>query len=128
MIRYPELLKLPEIAGRFYSEFRDVLPQEKFFTDFSFVNNCDSFQWAFYKHLLNNQSSFFKVNSQVRSYFLDNAGYVKRLALYAIFIKECMEETGEMLLEQEYYELMPRFEASQSKILELVNILMGDAL
>ncbi|WKN42680.1 hypothetical protein [Tunicatimonas pelagia] len=128
MVRYPELLKVPEIAERFYKEFRDVLPQEKFFTDFCFVDHCDGFQWAFYKHLLNDQSSLFKVNSQVRSYFLDNSGYVKRLALYAIFVKECMEETGEMLLEQEYYELMPKFEASQSKILDLVNMLMGDAL
>ncbi len=128
MYRYPELMKVPEIAGRFYDEFKDVLPQEAFFTDFQFVNYCDGFQWAFHKHLLNGQSTLFKVNSQVRSYFFENAGYVKRLALYAIFVKECMEETEEMLLDREYYELMPKFLVSREKILRLVDMLMGDSL
>mgnify|MGYP006902137759 FL=1 len=128
MYRYPELMRVPEIAERFYNEFRSVLPQEKFFTDFRFVHNCDGFQLAFHKYLTNDQSSLFKVNSQIRSYFYDNDGYVKRLALYAIFVKECMEETQEMLLEQEYYELMPKFQEAQQKILVLVNMLMGDAL
>lgn len=128
MYRYPELMKVPEIAERFYNEFKSVLPQEKFFTDFRFVHYCDGFQWAFHKYLNNDQSSLFKVNSQVRSYFFDNAGYVKRLALFAIFVKECLEETEEMLLEKEYYELMPRFQEAQKKILRLVDMLMGDAL
>ena len=128
MYRYPELMKVPEIAGRYYDEFKDVLPQEAFFTDFQFVNYCDGFQRAFHKHLLNGQSTLFKVNSQVRSYFFENAGYVKRLALYAIFVKECMEETEEMLLDREYYELMPKFLVSREKILRLVDMLMGDSL
>nr|WKN35144.1 hypothetical protein K4G66_22465 [Tunicatimonas sp. TK19036] len=128
MHRYPELMKLPEAAEKFYNEFRAVLPQEKFFTDFRFVHYCDGFQWAFHKYLMNDQSSLYKVNSQVRSYFFDNEGHVKRLALYAIFIKECMEETEAMLLDKEYYELMGKFQQAQEKILRLVNMLMGDAL
>lgn len=128
MQRYPELMKVPVTAERFYNEFRAVLPKDKFFTDFSFVHYCDGFQWAFHKYLMNDQSSLYKVNTQVRAYFFDNEGYVKRLALYAIFIKECMEETEEMLLDKEYYELMTKFRNAQEKVLRLVNMLMGDAL
>ncbi len=128
MQKYPELLKLPESAERFYNEFKEVLPKDKFFTDFTFVNYCDDFQWTFNKYLMTEQSSLYKLNTQVRTYFLDNKGYIKRLALYAIFIKEFFDETEEMLLEKEYYELMNRFIEAREKVLNLVNVLMSDAL
>lgn len=128
MQKYPELLKLPESAERFYNEFKEVLPKDKFFTDFTFVNYCDDFQWAFNKYLMSEQSSLYKLNTQVRIYFLDNKGYVKRLALYAIFIKEFFDETEEMLLEKEYYELMKRFTEAREKVLNLINVLMSDSL
>lgn len=128
MPKYPELLKLPESAERFYNEFKEVLPKDKFFTDFTFVNYCDDFQWAFNKYLMSEQSSLYKLNTQVRIYFLDNKGYVKRLALYAIFIKEFFDETEEMLLKKEYYELMKRFTEAREKVLNLINVLMSDAL
>lgn len=128
MQKYPELLKLPEAAERFYNEFKEVLPKDKFFTDFIFVNYCDDFQWAFNKYLMTEQSSLYKLNTQVRTYFLDNKGYLKRLALYAIFIKEFLDETEELLLEKEYYELMRRFAEAREKVQNLVNVLMSDAL
>lgn len=128
MQKYPELLKLPESAERFYNEFKEVLPKDKFFTDFTFVNYCDDFQWAFNKYLMSEQSSLYKLNTQVRIYFLDNKGYVKRLALYAIFIKEFFDEIEEMLLEKEYYELMKRFTEAREKVLNLINVLMSDSL
>lgn len=128
MQKYPELLKLPESAERFYNEFKEVLPKDKFFTDFTFVNYCDDFQWAFNKYLMSEQSSLYKLNTQVRIYFLNNKGYVKRLALYAIFIKEFFDETEEMLLEKEYYELIKRFTEAREKVLNLINVLMSDSL
>lgn len=127
MQKYPELLKLPESAERFYNEFKEVLPKDKFFTDFIFVNYCDDFQWAFNKYLLTEQSSLYSLNTQVRTYFLDNQGHIKRLALYAIFIKEFLDETEEMLLEKEYYELMRRYKETREKVQNLVNLLMSDS-
>lgn len=128
MHKYPELLKLPESAERFYNEFKEVLPKDKFFTDFTFVNYCDEFQWTFNKYLMTEQSSLYKSNTQIRTYFLDNKGHIKRLALYAIFIKEYFDETEAMLLEKEYYELMRRFLEAREKVLNLVNLLMSDSL
>lgn len=128
MHKYPELLRLSESAERFYNEFKEVLPKDKFFTDFIFVNYCDDFEWAFNKYLLTEQSSLYTLNTQVRTYFLDNQGHIKRLALYAIFIKEFLDETEEMLLEKEYYELMRRYKETREKVQNLVNLLMSDAL
>lgn len=128
MHKYPELLRLSESAERFYNEFKEVLPKDKFFTDFIFVNYCDDFEWAFNKYLLTEQSSLYTLNTQVRTYFRDNQGHIKRLALYAIFIKEFLDETEEMLLEKEYYELMRRYKETREKVQNLVNLLMSDAL
>ncbi len=128
MQKYPELLKLPESAERFYNEFKEVLPKDEFFTDFVFVNYCDDFQWTFNKYLMTEQSSSYKLHTQVRTYFLDNKGHIKRLALFAIFIKEFLDETEQMLLEKEYYELMRRFFEAKEKVSNLINLLMSDAL
>lgn len=128
MQKYPELLKLPDSAERFYNEFKEVLPKDKFFTEFIFVDFCDDFQWTFSKYLVTDKSSLYKLNTQVRTYFLDNRGHIKRLALYAIFIKEFMDEMHVMLLENEYYELMRRFLEAKEKVLNLVNVLMSDSL
>ncbi len=128
MQRYPELLRLPESAERFYNEFKEVLPKDKFFTEFIFVDFCDDFQWTFSKYLMTEKSSLYKLNTQVRTYFLDNKVHIKRLALYAIFIKEFMDEMHTMLLAHEYYELMHRFLEAKEKVLNLVNVLMSDSL
>ncbi len=50
------------------------------------------------------------------------------MALYAIFIKESLEEIEEMLLDCEYYELMNRFNASKEKITCLVGAMMSDSI
>ena len=128
MHQYPELMKVPESAERFYNEFKAVLPQDKFFTDHIFVEYCDSFQYAYHKFLRQRQSSAYKVNTLIRSYFYENRGHVKRLALFAIFIKEFLEETQEMLLAHEYYELMGRFNDSKTKMSCLVSAMMSDSL
>lgn len=128
MHQYPELMKVPESAERFYNEFKAVLPQDKFFTDHVFVEYCDNFQYAYHKFLRQHRSSAYKVNTLIRSYFYENQGYVKRLALFAIFIKEFLEETEEMLLANEYYELMNRMHDSKTKISILVGAMMSDSL
>ncbi len=128
MHQYPELMKVPESAERFYNEFKAVLPQDKFFTDHVFVEYCDNFQYAYHKFLRQSQSSAYKVNTLIRSYFYENRGHVKRLALFAIFIQEFLEETEEMLLTNEYYELMNRLDDSKTKISILVSAMMSDSL
>ena len=128
MHQYPELMKVPESAERFYNEFKAVLPQDKFFTDHVFVEYCDNFQYAYHKFLRQSRSSAYKVNTLIRSYFYENRGHVKRLALFAIFIQEFLEETEEMLLANEYYELMNRLDDSKTKINLLVSAMMSDAL
>ncbi|MFP4092641.1 MAG: hypothetical protein ACLFUB_03255 [Cyclobacteriaceae bacterium] len=128
MHRYPELLKMPESGGRFYNEFKEVLPQEKFFTGYTFVHYCDDFQWAFCRYLLQEKASLYKANTLVRTYFYDNKYHTKRLTLFAVFVKEYMEETEAMLLKNEYYELMRRFEEARTKINNLINMLLSDSL
>ena len=128
MHQYPELMKVAESAERFYNEFKSVLPQDKFFTDHIFVEYCDDFQYAYHKYLRHSQSSAYKVNSLIRAYFYENRGHVKRLALFAIFINEFLQETEEMLLTNEYYELMNRFNDSNNKISLLVSAMMSDSL
>ena len=128
MQQYPELTKTSVSAEKFYNEFKAVLPQDKFFTDHEFVTYCDDFQNAYYKYLRQDRNSSYRVNSLIRSYFYNNRGHLKRLALYAIFIKESLEEIEEMLLDCEYYELMNRFNASKEKITRLVSVMMSDAI
>ena len=128
MQQYPELTKTSVSAEKFYNEFKAVLPQDKFFTDYEFVTYCDDFQNAYYKFLRHDRNSAYRVNSLIRSYFYNNRGHLKRLALYAIFIKESLEEIEEMLLDCEYYELMNRFNTSKEKISCLVSAMMSDAI
>lgn len=128
MHQYPELMQTAASAERFYNEFKAVLPQDKFFTGHVFVEYCDSFQYAYHKYLRQSQSSAYKINSLIRSYFYENRGYVKRLALFAIFINEFMEETEEMLLKKEYYELMHRFNDSKERVSVLISAMMSDSL
>ena len=128
MHQYPELMKVAASAERFYNEFKAVLPQDKFFTDHIFVEYCDDFQYAYHKYLRQSQSSAYKVNSLIRSYFYDNRGHVKRLALFAIFVNEFLLETEEILLDREYYELMHRFNDSKSKMSLLISAMMSDSL
>ena len=126
--QYPALMEQPEAARKFYDEFKAVLPQDKFFTDLTFVEYCGSFQYAYLKFLGHRQSSAYRMNNLIRLYFNENRGYVKRLALFAIFVQELLEDTEDMLLSHEYYELMDRFNDSRYRILNLVNIMMSDAL
>ncbi|MGB3850327.1 MAG: hypothetical protein WA958_10195 [Tunicatimonas sp.] len=128
MQQYPELTNTSISAEKFYDEFRAVLPQDKFFTDHEFVTYCDSFQRAYNKFLRQHRRSPYRVNTLIRAYFFNNQGHLKRLALFAIFIKESMEETEEMLLACEYYELMNRFNASREKISRLVSVMMSDSI
>lgn len=126
--QYPALMEQPEAARKFYDEFKDVLPQDKFFTDLTFVEHCGSFQYAYLKFLGRSQSSAYRMNTLIRSYFAENQGHVKRLALFAIFVQELLEDTETMLLGHEYYELMNRFNDSKHRILHLINVMMSDAL
>lgn len=128
MQQYPELANTSVSAEKFYNEFRAVLPQDKFFTDYEFVTYCDSFQHAYFRFLRQHRSSPYRVNTLIRAYFYNNQGHLKRLALFAIFIKESLEETEEMLLTNEYYELMNRFSASREKISRLVDMMMSDSI
>ena len=128
MSQYPELMKVSASAERFYNEFKAVLPQDRFFTDHIFVAYCDDFQYAYHKFLRQHQSSAYKVNSLIRAYFYENRGHVKRLALFAIYINEFLLDTEEMLLSNEYYELMTRFNDSKTKVSALVSAMMSDSL
>lgn len=125
MHRYHELLRMPESAERFYKEFQEILPQEKFFTELDFVNNCDSFQWAFNKFLVHDKGSLYKTNTLIRSYFYDNKEHVKRLMLFAVFVKEYLVNLEALLLHCEYYELMRKFEEAREKINNLINMLFS---
>jgi hypothetical protein len=127
MNRYPELLRMPESAERFYNEFKEILPQEKFFTEFSFVNNCDDFQWAFNKYLIQDKASLYKTHSLIRSYFYDNKDHINRLTLFAVFVKEHMETTEARLLDYEYYELMRKFLDGREKVNTLISMLISDS-
>ena len=119
---------MPESAERFYMEYKEVLPQEKFFTEFNFVDNCDEFQWAFTKYLILEKGSLYKTNSLVRSYFYENEEHSKRLTLFAVFVKEYLVNIEGTLLECEYYELMRKFLDARKKINTLVDMLLSDSL
>ena len=125
---YPELLKIPDTAEQFYNEFKSVLPQDEFFTELGFIHDCDNFELAFNYYLRNDRRTLYRVNNAVRIYLQDNRHHVKRVALYAIFIKEFLEKTEQMLLNNEYYELMTRFKDAQQKVTHLVNTLASDVL
>lgn len=128
MHKYSELLRMPESAESFYNEFKEVLPQEKFFTEFNFVDNCDKFQWAFIKYLIQERGSMYKTNSLVRAYFYENGEHSKRLTLFAVFIKEYLIIMENMLLECEYYELMHKFLEARKKVNALVNMLLSESI
>ncbi|WPP49519.1 hypothetical protein [Catalinimonas niigatensis] len=125
MNRYHELLKMPESGERFYKEFQGILPQEKFFTELGFVKNCDDFQWAFNKFLIHDKGSLYKTNTLIRSYFYDHKEHVKRLMLFAVYIKEYLVNVEALLLQYEYYELMRKFLDAREKINNLINMLFS---
>ncbi len=125
MHRYPELLRMPESAERFYKEFQEILPREEFFTEFGFVRSCDDFQWVFNKYLIQDKGSLYKTHSLIRSYFYDHKEHVKRLMLYAVFVKEYLVNVEAMLLHYEYYELMNKFLDAREKINNLINMLFS---
>ncbi|WKN31659.1 hypothetical protein PZB74_22185 [Porifericola rhodea] len=125
MHKYPELLRMPESGTKFYREFQEILPQEKFFTELGFVQSCDDFQWAFIKFLTQDKGSFYKTHSLIRSYFYDNKDHVKRLMLFAVFVKEYLVDMESMLLQHEYYELMRKFLDAREKINQLINMLFS---
>lgn len=127
MHKYSELLRMPETAHKFYDEYKEVLPQEKFFTEFDFVDNCDDFQWAFVKYLIQDRGSLYKTNSIIRAYFYENKDYGKRLTMFAIFVKEYLMIMEDILLYHEYYELMRKFLEAREKINNLVNMLVSDS-
>lgn len=128
MHKYPELLRMPESGTKFYKEFYQILPQEKFFTEFGFVQNCDDFQWAFNKFLTHEKGSLYKTNSLIRSYFYDNKDHVKRLMLFSVFVKEYLVNMESVLLYYEYYELMRKFLEAREKINNLINMLFSFSL
>jgi len=127
MQKYSELLRKPESAQKFYDEYKEVLPQEKFFTEFSFVNSCDDFQWAFIKYLIQERGSMYKTNSLIRSYFYENKYHAKRLTMFAVFVKEYLMMMEDTLLYYEYYELMRKFLEARVKVNSLVNMLVSDS-
>lgn len=127
MHKYSELLRLPESAQNFYNEYKEVMPQEKFFTEFSFVDNCDNFQWAFVKFLIQDRGSLYKTNSLIRAYFYENKDHAKRLTMFAVFVKEYLVMMEDTLLYYEYYELMRKFTEAREKVNTLVNMLVCDS-
>ncbi|MDF9795901.1 hypothetical protein OKW21_001164 [Catalinimonas alkaloidigena] len=125
MHKYPELLRMPETGAKFYQEFHQILPKDKFFTEYGFVNHCDNFQWAFNKFLSQDKGSLYKTNSLIRSYFYDNKDHVKRLMLFSVFVKEYLVNMESVLLYYEYYELMRKFLEAREKINNLINMLFS---
>ena len=127
MHKYSELLRMPDSGESFYKEYKEVLPQETFFTEFDFVDNCDDLQWAFIKYLIQDKGSLYKTNSLIRAYFYENKDYGKRIALFAVFVKEYLVTMEHTLLDYEYYELMNKFEEAREKINNLINMLVSDS-
>lgn len=125
MHKYSELLRMPESGAKFYEEFHQILPQDKFFTEFGFAHHCDEFQWIFNKYLIQERGSLYKTNSLIRSYFYDHKDHVKRLMLFSVFVKEYLVNMEELLLQHEYYELMRKFMEAREKINNLINMLFS---
>ena len=126
MLRFPELEFQPNGAEVFYNEFKDKLSEEKLLKGFSFAQACDEFQRQFNKYLLSDKNSMYTMNQAIRQFHEDKQNDRQSLMLYSVFIREHLKITGEMLLEKEYYELMRKFEATQEKLHQLLNMLLAD--
>lgn len=125
-MRFPELELQPNGAELFYNEYKDKLPEEKLLRGFSFAQACDEFQRNFNKYLISEKNSLYGMNNTIRKFFADNETNRQSMMLFAIFVREHLEMTHEMLLEKEYYELMRKFDATREKLHQLLNMLLAD--
>jgi hypothetical protein len=128
MAIYSELLKHPQAAEQFFNQYKDVLPQHQFLTGFNFAIHCDNFHWAFNKYLLSEKKSMYRVSTLVRNFFNDNREQTRRIALYVLFLKGFFQITENVLLDNEYYELMHKFNNAQNNVLDLVKVLISDVV
>ncbi|MDF9797178.1 hypothetical protein OKW21_002441 [Catalinimonas alkaloidigena] len=126
MMRFPELEIQPNGAESFYNEYKDKLSEEKLLKGFSFAQACDDFQRHFNKYLISEKNSMYNMNNAIRKFFVDNKANRQSMMLFAIFVREHLEITNEMLLEKEYYELMHKFSATKTRLHQLLNMLMAD--
>lgn len=127
MERYPELVRNPECAEQFFNEFKDILPQDSLLAGFNFALSCDNFHWAFNKYLLSTEEiTLYRTNQHIRNFFLENNGHPRRLILFAIFIRDYLQITGNLLADREYYELMTKFAGAKTRIEDLIKILLAD--
>jgi hypothetical protein len=128
MIVYSELLKHPQAAEQFFHQYKDVLPQQQFLTGFNFAIHCDNFHWAFNKYLLSEKKSMYRVSTLVRTFFSDNTSQTRRIALYILFLKGFFQITENMLLDNEYYELMHKFNNARNSVLGLIKVLLVEVV
>lgn len=128
MVTYTELLKHPQAAEQFFNQYKDILPQQQFLAGFNFAIHCDNFHWAFNKYLMSEKKSMYRVNTLVRNFFQDNKEQTRRIALYILFIKGFFKITENLLLNNEYYELMYKFNNAQYNVLEMVKVLLVDVM
>ncbi len=126
MNKYPELIRKPDCAEHFLSEYQGKLPKKSLMAGFNFAVQCDNFHYAFNRYLLHEGKSMYHVNRHVKSFFEENEGHDRRLALYGIFIREYVEATKELLLSREYYELMPKLHQAENSTEQLVKSLFAD--
>jgi len=127
-MRFPELELHPNGAESFYNEYKDKLPEDKLLKGFSFAQACDDFQKHFNKYLISEKNSMYSMNNVIRKFFSNNTDNKQSMMLFAIFIREHLEITNQMLLEKEYYELMEKFNNTKEKLNQLVNMLLADNL
>lgn len=125
-MHFPELESQPNGAELFYNEYKDKLPEEKLLKGFSFAQACDEFQRNFNKYLISEKNSMYSMNNTIRKFFADNGSNRQSMMLFAIFVREHLEITNEMLLGKEYYELMTKFNATKDKLHQLLNMLLAD--
>jgi hypothetical protein len=123
--KYPELIRRPECAEQFFNEYKGVMPDSSLLAGFNFALNCDNFHYAFNRYLLNDNKSFYRIGQNLRQYYAQNADNPRRAALFSVFIQEYLDATQQLLLNREYYELMPRFEDAKKKVTKLVAELVG---
>ena len=128
MEKYPELIRKPACAEQFLSEFKGKLPEKSLQAGFNFAVQCDNFHYAFNRYLLHEGKSLYHVHNHVKTFFTNNAGHKRRLALYGIFVEEYVDATKQLLLNREYYELMPKFHQAEEQVQGLVKSLFADQI
>ena len=126
MEKYPELIRKPACAEQFLSEFKGKLPEKSLQAGFNFAVQCDNFHHAFNRYLLHEGKSLYHVHNHVKTFFTNNTGHRRRLALYGIFVEEYIAATKQLLLNREYYELMPKFHQAEEQVQGLVKSLFAD--